>query len=260
MADSQTLRTFCWSELGTADARAAKDFYGRVFGWTFADEDMGELGTYTKIRLGEHEIGGLYELSGPMFEGVPPHWTYYVSTEDVDATASRAAELGAEIDMPPMDVHDAGRMAAITDPTGAKLALFQPRGHRGTTADPFAPGAFGWVELQTRDPARAKAFYTDLFGWHAKDDPSGHYTEWHLPGAQPFGGLIAMDERWGDAPPAWLGYVMVEDCDATFARVTDAGGRGLVGPHDIEHVGRFAVVADPQGAVLAFIRLAADHA
>lgn len=256
MADPRPMGSFCWCELGTSDAQRAKDFYAQVFGWSYADEDMGEMGTYTKLKLGDDEFGGLYELKGPMFEGVPPHWSYHVSVEDVDATVARVPELGGKVVMEPMDVHEQGRMAVIEDATGAKLPLWQPRKHVGTTVPPTTTGVFGWVELQTRDAARAKAFYSALFGWEAKTDTGDMpYTEWRLPGGAPFAGMIQMDERWGPAPPNWMGYVMVDDCDATFAKASELGARPIMPPNDIENVGRFAVIMDPQGAVLAFIKL-----
>ncbi len=255
MPDPRPMRTFCWCELGTSDPAAAKSFYDDLFGWTYADEDMGPMGTYTKVLLGGEELGGLYELAGP-FAGLPPHWMFHVSIEDVDAAAARVPELGGQVVMPPMDIPDVGRMAIVEDPTGAKLSLFQPGGHCGTTLDPMTPGAFGWVELQTRDAARAQAFYTELLGWEAKADQGAQpYTEWNLPGGTPFGGMIQMDERWHGAPSNWLGYVMVEDCDATFAKAKELGSQPYMPPTDIEKVGRFAVVADPQGAVFSFIQM-----
>jgi predicted enzyme related to lactoylglutathione lyase len=258
MVNPRPIGTFCWCELGTSDVKRAKVFYEKLFGWSYADEDMGDMGTYTKVKLGDDELGGLYELKGPMFEGVPPHWMFHVAVEDVSSTAERAKEIGGSVVMPPMDIPDAGRMAMIEDPTGAKLALWQPGAHCGTTIGPMTTGSFGWVELQTRDAEAAKTFYTRLFGWDAKTDQgSTPYTEWLLPGMPPFAGMIQIDERWGDAPSAWLGYVMVEDCDATFARAKELGASPYLEPKDIENVGRFAVIADPQGAALAFIQLTA---
>ncbi len=259
MADPRPMGTFCWCELGTSDSAAAKTFYEKLFGWTYADEDMGDMGTYTKVHLGGEELGGLYELKGP-FEGIPPHWMFHIAVEDVNATAERVPGLGGKVVMPPMDIPDAGRMAVIEDATGAKVSLFQPGGHCGTTIDPRTPGGFGWVELQTRDAARARTFFAELLGWEAKVDQGAMpYTEWHLPGGQPFGGMIEMDDRWQGAPPNWLGYVMVDDCDATFAQANELGAQAFVPPTDIENVGRFAVIADPQGAVFAFIQMSGAH-
>jgi predicted enzyme related to lactoylglutathione lyase len=249
--------TFCWCELGTTDAHGAKDFYGELFGWSFEDQDMGHLGIYTKVRLGDDELGGMYELSGPMFEGVPPHWMFHVSTRDIDVTIERVPELGGRILMPTIDVPRAGRMAVIEDPTGARFSLCQPGARCGTTTDPASSGAFGWFELQTRDPDAARGFYGALFGWHAMTDPgTPPYTEFYLGGERPFAGMIPMDDRWGGAPPNWMGYVMVDDCDRTFAKAASLGAHPIVPPTDIEKVGRFAVVADPQGAVFAFIAMA----
>ena len=256
MADPRPMGTFCWCELGTSDPGAAKEFYGSLFGWTWADEEVPGMGTYTRLQHAGGELGGLYELAGP-FAGIPPHWMFHVSVEDVDATFERVPALGGTVRMPPTDIPDVGRMAVIQDATGATLSLFQPGGHQGTTIDPMATGSFCWVELQTNDAARAREFYAELFGWESKTDAGAMpYTEWSLPGGTPFGGMIQMDDRWHGAPPAWMGYVHVEDCDATLAAAKELGATPFVPPTDIENVGRFAVVADPQGAVFAFLKLA----
>ncbi len=248
--------TFCWCELGTSDSAGAVSFYEQLLGWRTTDRSMGEMGTYTMLHLGDDDLGGLYELKGPMFEGVPPHWLYYVSVDDVDATAAKVTQLGGKIMMPPMDIPDVGRMAMFEDPTGAKFSVFKAGAHCGTTTDPMTPGAFGWIELNTRDTDAAKAFYTSLFGWSARTDEGPMpYTEWTLPECQPFAGMMKMQDQWGHAPPHWLGYVMVDDCDATFAKATQLGATPYCPPMTVENVGRMAVVADPQGATFAFIKL-----
>ena len=63
------------------------------------------------------------------------------------------------------------------------------------------------------------------------------YTEWSLPGCKQFGGMRKMDESQGDAPACWLGYVRVEDCDATFAGAVELGATPCAPPMTIEHVG-----------------------
>jgi len=66
---------FCWAEVGTVDARRTKDFYAQLFGWTYEDQPAGEFGTYTMIRSGGKDLGGLYELPPELMKmGVPPHW------------------------------------------------------------------------------------------------------------------------------------------------------------------------------------------
>jgi len=116
---------------------------------------------------------------------------------------------------------------------------------------PTSRGDFVWYELMTSDPAGATAFYTGLLGWHASDAgmPGMAYTLLHA-GERSVAGLMQLppDARAAGAPVAWLGYVAVDDVDAAAARVVAAGGRMHHGPEDIPQVGRFASVADPQGA------------
>ncbi len=247
--------TFCWYELATSDAHAATEFYGRVFGWTFAEDAARPGGTAKRVLLAGDALGRLFELGAD--DAIPPHWMFHVAVEDVATTVQRVEELGGQVLAAPAEVAGVGRVAQIADATGARLSLLECDGRHGTAIDPAATGGFGWTELQTRDAARARAFYGDLFGWQAKADTGAvPYTEYSLPGQPPFAGMIEMDDRWHGAPPAWLGYVMVEDCDATFERATAHGARPIVPPAEIDGVGRFAVITDPQGAVLALIRLA----
>ena len=116
--------TFCWNELMTGDVEAAKKFYTSLLGWQTEDVDMGECGTYTVLKVGEQQIGGMFQMAGEQFEGVPSHCMSYIAVEDVDASTRQAEELGATVCMPPSDIPDTGRFSVITDPTGATIALF----------------------------------------------------------------------------------------------------------------------------------------
>jgi len=113
---------------------------------------------------------------------------------------------------------------------------------------------FLWYELMTTDVAGAEAFYTDVVGWktdagQASDRP---YTMWRTDGEH-VGGLMALPEsaRQRGAPSHWLGYVGADDVDAAAGKAKGLGATVLVPPTDIPGVGRFAVLADPQGAVFA---------
>ena len=86
--------------------------------------DMGESGTYTMFkRSADVDVAGAYQSS----EGQgPPHWLVYVGCDDVDATASRAAELGGTALLEPTDVPGVGRLAVLQDPQGAVFGIFNP--------------------------------------------------------------------------------------------------------------------------------------
>ena len=121
-----------------------------------------------------------------------------------------------------------------------------------TTLKPI--GAFSWNELMTTDAAAAKVFYGDLFGWGMQKFEAGDmdYTMATL-GDQEIAGIMAIPEEAAGMPPSWGSYVTVADVDALLLRVTKLGGKVAVPPHDIPDVGRFAVIQDPQGAMLSII-------
>ncbi|HEU5171843.1 MAG TPA: VOC family protein [Gemmatimonadales bacterium] len=90
----------------------------------------------------------------------------------------------------------------------------------------------------------ARFLRTSESGWSAVAPPE-----------QPAAGLFAMPPAMGNVPPHWLIYVAVDDRDATVAKARDLGGSVIVPPADVPTVGRFAILADPQGAVFSVIRL-----
>jgi predicted enzyme related to lactoylglutathione lyase len=246
---------FCWFELGTTDQNAAKEFYGQLFGWQSVDTplppEMG--GVYTIFTLDGKEVGACYTL-GPQQAGVPPHWMPYVAVESADDIAAKAAELGGEVLMPAFDVMSHGRMTAFKDPTGAVLSVWQSKEHFGADVV-YATGSACWCELATRDTAKAKAFYTALFGWATKESDFMAYTEWSN-GGQPIGGMLPQEgPQWEGVPPHWLTYFTVDDADATAAKAESLGGKAIMPPTDIPNTGRFSVLADPQGGVFAVIKL-----
>ena len=82
-----------------------------------------------------------------------------------------------------------------------------------------------------------------------------HYTEIHHQG-RAIGGMLQLDPAWGDIPSNWMVYFPVANCDASVAKVRSLGGGVMMPAKDIEKVGRFAVLRDPQGAVFAIIQMA----
>ena len=89
--------------------------------------------------------------------------------------------------------------------------------------------------------------------------PDMSYTIFSV-GPARIGGMMALPESVcaAGARPGWIGYVAVDDVDASAAQVTKAGGAVHRAPADIPGVGRFAIVADPQGAVLALFKGASE--
>jgi predicted enzyme related to lactoylglutathione lyase len=117
------------------------------------------------------------------------------------------------------------------------------------------PARFAWYELLTTDVAAASAFYGKVVGWGATDasTPELAYTVLTA-GEVPVGGLMDLPEegRRLGATPRWLGYVVVDDIDATAGQIRRRGGAVLLPPTD-SNIGRVSVVADPQKATFALV-------
>jgi len=116
-------------------------------------------------------------------------------------------------------------------------------------------GRFAWYELMTTDMAAAKAFYAKVVGWGAQDASTSDlaYTLFTA-GSASVGGLMALPDeaRKMGATPRWMGYVGVDDVDATTDGLKRLGGAVYVPPTD-SNIGRISVVADPQTATLALV-------
>ena len=121
-------------------------------------------------------------------------------------------------------------------------------------------GKFIWVELMTPDTDAGGKFYSSVVGWKVKamsmpDLPAYYLFEMgegdNCPG---IGGMMNFPpELEGKIPPNWTGYVAVDDVDQTARDFVANGGRVQREPEDIPGIGRFAVVADPHGAVICIM-------
>lgn len=133
---------------------------------------------------------------------------------------------------------------------------------RDTTA---VRGRFLWYDLMTPDVDAATRFYAAITGWTLTPWASGEqvapYRMW-TNGPVPIGGLmpLSVDEAAGSAPAYWLAYIGTPDVDATYAQAVALGAHTFVAPSDIPAVGRFAVLADPQGAAFAVFQPANPRA
>lgn len=260
----------CWIDLEQDDPEAAAAFYGGFFGWDLADRmPPGLPGHYFAATLRGKDVAGI----GSRPEGAPPEvsWRTYVWVDSADDAAARAWELGGTVTAGPMDVMDAGRMAVIQDPEGARIGVWEARRHRGAQIV-NDPGSWNFSGLHTRDPEAALAFYGGLFGWEADaPDPSmggtallrrpgyGDHLEERNPGMK--AGMAEMGApagfedavAWltpleGGGEPHWDATFGVADADAAAARAVELGGTVLMPPTDMPWV-RMTVIRDPQGTV-----------
>jgi uncharacterized protein len=239
--------TFCWAGLATSDPAAATSFYTELFGWTAEELRAGDASSFTMLRSGGDDVAVLYrQQPQARAVGVAPHWSCFISVENAGATSIRAGELGgAAVFREPFDVLDAGRVAAIRDPTGAIVSVWQPLAVTGATLV-NAVGAVCWNELATTDVQRAKSFFAQLLGWDYEIDASG-YTTINC-GGSTIGGIRRLTDQETGVAPTWLPFFMVESVEEA-ARDADLIGGSSFTPAVGTSDGRSTLIADPQGAL-----------
>ncbi len=242
--------TFSWTDLTTTDQPAAKQFYSELFGWKATDMPVGDGVVYSMMSIDGKNVAAISPQNQELAEaGVPPTWNSYVTVQSVDDAAERATQLGAIVHAPPFDVMDAGRMAVIQDPQGARFMLWEPKDNIGAGLV-NAPGALSWNELASPDIAASSKFYSDLFEWTVEpfEGMEMPYSAIKTAAGNANGGIRpAMPEG---SPPHWLVYFGTADIDAAQAKAAELGGTILVETMDIG-VGKIAVIQDPHGAVFA---------
>jgi len=244
--------TPAWVDIGT-DVAGAKAFYGGLFGWSAQQagppDETGGYGFFLKA-------GKMVAGYGPKQDSGPPFWSTYVAVADADATAKKVEAAGGTVVVAPMDVMTAGRMAVFHDSQGAVISVWQPGDHTGAQLVD-EPGTMCWSELRARDVDAANAFYAAVFDW----EPETHegpmpYTEYRL-GGQTVAGMMGIPPTTPPgAPSQWLVYFGVDDPDAALPTTEKLGGSVRMPAMDFPG-GRFAVLADPQGATFGVLRL--DH-
>lgn len=115
-----------WSELMTRDVEGACAYYAATCGWVFETMPM-EGGSYYVANVDGQPVAGIMDMTGlPGMDEVPAHWFTYIAVDDVDAAAAATEAAGGRIIRPGFSVEGIGRIAILTDPTGAAVGLMTP--------------------------------------------------------------------------------------------------------------------------------------
>ncbi len=238
--------TFSWAGVMTSERETAIDFYRNLFGWETADLTLAPGMDLKVFQLEGENIAALSWMTPEMIEqGIPSHWLCEVTVDNADALVDVVTDTGGTILFGPMDMFYKGRMLYIQDPTGATLNLWQAGTQIGAGLVNM-PGAMIWNELLTGDTAAAKSFYGGLLGWDFEDSESGYIYIFNK--GRSNGGILQMDESFGDTPPHWRTYFHVADIDWAIKQVQASAGKILIPKLEAPGVGHFAFVSDPMGA------------
>lgn len=239
-----------WADLVTPDLQQAENFYGGLFGWTFAPA-AGDP-KFAVASLDGRPIAGLLQHSTGS-EKRQPAWLTFFAVGDVAAAQRSVKANGGKTLSPPRDYPQRGRQAVFADPDGAVFAVLA-----SSSGDPPdfmpEPGEWIWSSVLVKNADRETGFYRALFGYEVFDQPSDD-TSRHV--------ILASDDyaRAGihtlpnnlHRHAHWLNFVRVDDVGATVAKAVQLGGKILVDPRPDRQGGQLAVVADPSGAPIGLM-------
>ncbi len=249
-----------WYELMTTDPDAAGRFYAAVVpGWSFGERMPGDQ-DYRMIERGDGgSAGGVFGLKADQLEhGARPIWMGYVGVDDVDGTVAQIEARGGKALMPAFDIPQ-GRIAMVADPQGNPFYIMKPvppAGQEDKQSDVFSPtesGRVSWNELPTPDPAAARQFYGELFGWTSDEFmPMGELGEYRF--FDHHGLRIgALSPCMAGAPAGWRYYIRVPSISKSVEAVKAGDGTVAMGPQEVPGGDQIIIGHDPQGAEFALV-------
>ena len=262
---SQTIygvaNAFCWAELYTPDSQKSKDFYNKLFSWTYETDEMthedSACSQYIHAMLPEGPVAGMMQIEGELKkQGVPPHWASYVGVKDAVKTVNLAKKLGASVIMPPKEIPQAGTMAVIQDPTGAFIHFWQPH-KENQSPERNIHGMVGWNELLTADAAKAKEFYTNLFGWGThEENVNGHLYTSFIFDNKFIGGMMQISKEMGPIPSHWSIYFTTNDIEASRKIAQEQGAMELSPLMTLPNIGKMIAIKDPADGIFSLFEWA----
>lgn len=245
---SSFLGRFVWRELLTDDLAEAKAFYGPLFEWTFDPFQSGGR-RCERIRHDELDFGAIAPLIPEL--GKSAWWVGYIGVADVERACEEIEEAGGKVEMSPRSLPGLGTMALAADPAGATFAPFEPETPTGRDYDARPPDCtFCWSQLMVPEPEDVIAFYGRVFDWVA-EPMLGPRKAYVFKRGEAMVGSAMTSPKEAEGQALWMSYVSVLDVDLSYGRALELGAGSFKPPTDIPGLGRFAVIGDPQGAIIA---------
>jgi predicted enzyme related to lactoylglutathione lyase len=244
---------FSYADLQTSDLDSATTFYTDLFGWHTDDQPMSEdpADIYRQFtKNGKIVCAASKQRPEQAAAGVPSTWNVYFTVDDVDLKAKEAEAAGGTVHAPPFDVFDAGRMAVISDPTGAFFCLWQPKESIGAYVMHEA-NTLDWAESGSTDVAKARDFYKQILGWTHEDMEMGEGPVYTL--------FSSGDDNVAGMMPSqmpmsyWSMYFQVDDCKGMTAKAKSLGAQTMMENMEAEGVGTISICTDLQGAMFGMI-------
>jgi predicted enzyme related to lactoylglutathione lyase len=244
---------FVWADLVTDDVPSARQFYAKLFGWTFWD-----AGGYMIALNDGRPLAGIFQRPRPKDRVAEPRWFGYISVGDVNRAQRAATNSGGRVLAPPQNMPKRGEQAVFADPEGAVFGVVKSRS--GDPAD-FLPdvGDWVWIELVSRDAKKASNFYRAVAGYDIVENESARAGDYvFVSGGYARAAAVTLLPERAKAQPTWLLFVRVKDLASSLASAKQLGGKVLLEPRPDLFRGKLAVVTDPTGAAVGLLEWSQD--
>ncbi len=221
--------------LTVKDIKASRAFYEKL---GFEVFDGNEDHNWLMMRCDGTKIG----LFQDMFE----QNVLTFNPQDVRAIQKKLKEEGVEL-VTEAEGDEGPASITLLDPDGNPILLDQHDPNHPQMKEPS--GKVAWVDLTVPDATAVSDFYKEIVGWERSPVSQGDYDDYNMMrGDTPATGICHKRGGNKDIPSQWMVYFTVDNYEDTLEKVTELGGKILV-PTRGETGGRFAVIADPAGAV-----------
>ncbi len=240
---------FVWADLVTDDVPAALNFYRRMFGWTFQD-----MGGYLIGANEDRPLCGMFQRPRPKDQAVQPRWFGYFSVANVGAAERAITKAGGKVLAAPKKFPKRGEQAIFADPEGALFGVV-----KSSSGDPQDfkpdPGDWIWIQMLSRDGARAADFYRKAGGYEIVENTAGNRLSDYVltSGGYARATIRTIPKAQDQVTPNWLLFVRVKSVSDSVAKAVDLGGKVLLAPKPDLLQGTVAVVADPTGAAIGLL-------
>jgi predicted enzyme related to lactoylglutathione lyase len=216
------------------------------------------MGSYVIASNDERPLCGLFQRPRPKDRVAEPRWFGYISVDTVGRAQRTVVNAGGRVLAAPQQMPKRGEQAVFADPEGAVFGVI-----KSSSGDPEdflpEPGDWIWIELLSRDAAKAGVFYKSVAGYEVvpnNDARNGGYVYVSRGFARAASRTLSQSQS--QVQPTWLLFVRVKNLNESLAQAKQLGGKVLVEPKPELFEGKLAVIADPTDAAIGLLEWSHD--
>ena len=245
---------FVWADLVTDDAVAAQRFYASLFGWTFQD-----MGGYLIATMDERPVAGLFQRPRPEDKTAHPRWFGYISVSSLSRAERAVTKAGGRVVAPAKKFPKRGEQEVFADPEGVVFGVV-----KSSSGDPPdfkpEPGEWIWIQLMSRDGAKAAEFYRQIGDYEIINNTSTNRLSDLVLTHNGFARATVRTIPTGNESvrPTWLLFLRVKNVAESVKQAAGLGGKVLIEPKADFLEGKVAIVEDPTGAAIGLLEWSLD--